>query len=159
MSLRLSSFLVSEGNCAVSPWPQLLPLLIVGLPPAVRLAAYSSMTVVVTFFFIPPFHLFDSASMSKIVSSSDSLLPLPPEIIVVATAFPTAILRSCNCCPLLLSPNFLPVSLPRGIPEDRLVVPRDAMVHFTSGLRVAMQLAVMPIPTSTVVQIAKSVVR
>jgi hypothetical protein len=41
-------------------------------------------------------------------------------------------------------------------PDDAL---EDPIVDFTSGLNVAMQPAVIPTPTSTVVQIAKSVVR
>ena len=47
----------------------------------------------------------------------------------------------------------------QGVLRDGRVPPRDAKVDLKRGLRVAMQPAVMPTPTSTVVQMAKSVVR
>jgi hypothetical protein len=126
---------------------------------AVLLCVCSSTIVVVTFLLIPFVHPPDDAPWRRNLSSSESLLTLPPVIIVVVTAFLAAGLSTFSDCPRWWSPSLFLESLLQGSPDDCGLDPNEAMVDFMSGRRVAMHAAVMPMPTSTVVQIAKSVVR
>jgi hypothetical protein len=64
-------------------------------------------------------------------------------------------LRVLSCCPDCSGPEFCE-GLLHGRAEAERVISRAC---FMSGRRVAMEPAVMPNPTSTVLQIAKSVVR
>jgi hypothetical protein len=156
-------------SCTVA-MPKVDPMSLPGLPlrilsacslrmsSAVLLCVRSSITVVVTFLLIPFVQPSDDdAPLPRNLSSSESLLTRPPVIVVVVTAF-------LEPGPSMFSdwPRWwLPVLrvLLHGSPEDCGFDPNDAMVDFMSGRRVAMHAAVMPTPTSTVVQIAKSVVR
>jgi len=91
-------------------------------------------------------------------SSSDSLLPLPPVTVVTVTDFPGFGRRSSSGCTPGLLPNLLPEALLYGFGVERPVIDVKRL-DLRSGLSVAMQPAVIPTPISTVLQIAKSVVR
>jgi hypothetical protein len=116
-------------------------------------------TIVVTSFLIPLCHLVSSASIVQKLSSSE-VLPLPHVTVVVRVVCCATARRSSSACrasktELLCRKPPLHI-LDHGVPESWLVEPRVAL---NRGLSVAMQPAVIPTPTSTVVQIAKSVVR
>lgn len=119
----------------------------------------SVVTTVVTPFLIPLCHLASSASIFQKPSLSE-VLPLLPVTVVVCVVCSATGRRSSSACwipkaELLCRKSPLDI-LNHGVPEPWLVEPRVALKR---GLSVAMQPAVIPTPTSTVVQIAKSVVR
>jgi hypothetical protein len=115
--------------------------------------------VVVTPFLIPLCHLAFSAFVFQKTSSSE-VLALPPMTVVVRevrSAMGRKSSAACRVPDVELLCRKLPVDiLDHGVPESWLVEPRTAL---NRGLSVAIQPAVIPTPISTVVQIAKSVVR
>lgn len=117
---------------------------------ATRLSDLSATTVVDTLLLIPYFDCSGGGTCSKIVFLSDSSLTLPPVMVVFVT--PCGARRSSGV-PLNCELFFLLHHCRDARPFE------DSIVALSRGRRVAMQPAVIPIPTSTVVQMAKSVVR
>ena len=153
----------SSSNVKLLPPPRLKLLLLstvvvcVYAPPLLP-AATSVVIVVVIHFLIPLPHLSSGTPVPRNFSSS--LVLLPPPVTIVRIVRSAAGRRSSSAwwvpkVESLVTKPPLGV-LDHGMPDLWPVEPRAAL---KSGFSVAMQPAVIPMPTSTVVQIAKSVVR
>lgn len=99
--------------------------------------------------------LFAGAAPKKFCSSESALCLRILDDVVIVVDFLIAGFRVLSCWPECWSLD-LSVGLLHGIAEAERV---NSRADFISGRRVAIQPAAMPTPTSTVDQMAKSVVR